>query len=107
GCRPADPLSQPFRYLLAALAERLHDLRQRDLPRAAHGRRVARQVNGMIRRDSNRGRNFRMARGLRAALAAAALLPMIAAPALAQKPGGTLVMQHWDSPASTSTHAEA
>src|SRR5437764_7873793 len=48
-----------------------------------------------------------MATGLRAALAAAALLPMIAAPALAQKSGGTLVMQHWDSPASMSIHEEA
>src|SRR5262252_4146684 len=27
--------------------------------------------------------------------------------ALAQKPGGTLVMQHWDSPASMSIHEEA
>jgi peptide/nickel transport system substrate-binding protein len=28
-------------------------------------------------------------------------------PALAQKPGGTLVVQHWDSPASMSIHEEA
>src|SRR5437764_7710849 len=48
-----------------------------------------------------------MATGLRAALAAAALLPMIAAPAFAQKSGGTLVIQHWDSPASMSIHEEA
>src|ERR1044071_8103322 len=28
-------------------------------------------------------------------------------PALAQKPGGTLIVQHWDSPASMSIHEEA
>ena len=30
-----------------------------------------------------------------------------AGPAAAQKPGGTLVIQHWDSPASMSIHEEA
>src|SRR5438045_9574026 len=30
-----------------------------------------------------------------------------AGPAFAQKPGGTLVIQHWDSPASMSIHEEA
>src|SRR3954453_2548881 len=30
-----------------------------------------------------------------------------AGPALAQKPGGTLTIQHWDSPASMSIHEEA
>ena len=31
----------------------------------------------------------------------------LAAPAAAQKPGGVLKMQHWDSPASMSIHEEA
>jgi peptide/nickel transport system substrate-binding protein len=31
----------------------------------------------------------------------------VASPALAQKPGGTLKIQHWDSPASMSIHEEA
>jgi peptide/nickel transport system substrate-binding protein len=40
--------------------------------------------------------------------AAAAVMTLIAAgPALAQKPGGILKMQHWDSPASMSIHEEA
>jgi peptide/nickel transport system substrate-binding protein len=34
-------------------------------------------------------------------------LGIAAAPALAQKPGGVLKMQHWDSPASMSIHEEA
>ena len=50
----------------------------------------------------------------RTAIAAAALAaPVLASgvagggPAVAQKPGGTLVIQHWDSPASMSIHEEA
>jgi peptide/nickel transport system substrate-binding protein len=40
--------------------------------------------------------------------AAAAVMMLIAAgPALAQKPGGILKVQHWDSPASMSIHEEA
>ena len=40
--------------------------------------------------------------------AAAALVTLLAAaPAAAQKSGGTLVVQHWDSPASMSIHEEA
>jgi peptide/nickel transport system substrate-binding protein len=39
---------------------------------------------------------------------AAAAAIVIAAPAsIAQKPGGTLRIQHWDSPASMSIHEEA
>src|SRR4051795_9748609 len=50
-----------------------------------------------------------MVTSLRAALAAAAFcLPVVAgAPVLAQKPGGTLKVQHWDSPASMSILEEA
>src|SRR5437879_7671326 len=45
----------------------------------------------------------------RGAFAAASLfvLLLIAGPALAQKPGGTLRMSHFDSPASMSMHEEA
>src|SRR6185503_19367408 len=46
---------------------------------------------------------------LRVLLAAGALAGAVAGagPALAQKPGGTLTIQHWDSPASMSIHEEA
>jgi peptide/nickel transport system substrate-binding protein len=40
-------------------------------------------------------------------LAAALLAILAGAPALAQKSGGTLVVQHWDTPASMSIHEEA
>src|SRR5215213_4697313 len=54
----------------------------------------------------------RMFGSIRAGLAAAILaVPILAAggagPAMAQKAGGTLVIQHWDSPASMSIHEEA
>src|SRR5437763_9211860 len=39
------------------------------------------------------------------AMAVASMLA--ASPAVAQKSGGTLVIQHWDSPASMSIHEEA
>ena len=39
--------------------------------------------------------------------AAAVLTAALAGPALAQKAGGTLTIQHWDSPASMSIHEEA
>ena len=46
--------------------------------------------------------------GLRAVLACAALAAIAgAAPAIAQKQGGVLKIQHWDSPASMSIHEEA
>src|SRR5688572_30570045 len=46
---------------------------------------------------------------VRVFLAAAALAGAVvsAGPALAQKAGGTLTIQHWDSPASMSIHEEA
>ena len=46
---------------------------------------------------------------VRVSLAAAALAGAVvsAGPALAQKAGGTLTIQHWDSPASMSIHEEA
>src|SRR5215204_6224063 len=50
-----------------------------------------------------------MITSVRAVLAAGVLAgaAAVAAPALAQKPGGTMVVQHWDSPASMSIHEEA
>ena len=36
-----------------------------------------------------------------------ALAVLASGPALAQKPGGTFRVQHWDSPASMSIHEEA
>src|SRR5215207_233047 len=50
-----------------------------------------------------------MITNVRAVLAAGVLAGAVAsaAPALAQKPGGTMVVQHWDSPASMSIHEEA
>src|SRR5687767_1612420 len=48
-----------------------------------------------------------MSQTMRAIAAAAVLIAAGAAPALAQKPGGTLRIQHWDSPASMSIHEEA
>jgi peptide/nickel transport system substrate-binding protein len=50
-----------------------------------------------------------MIRNLYAVAAAATLAAALAtaAPAVAQKPGGTLTIQHWDSPASMSIHEEA
>jgi peptide/nickel transport system substrate-binding protein len=41
------------------------------------------------------------------ALAGTLAAALAAGPALAQKPGGVLKMQHWDSPASMSIHEEA
>src|SRR5919107_792509 len=49
-----------------------------------------------------------MTGSLRAVLASAAIVAIAAAaPAMAQKPGGILKIQHWDSPASLSIHEEA
>src|SRR5438309_9667137 len=50
-----------------------------------------------------------MTRNLCAAAAAGALVIALAGagPALAQKSGGVLKIQHWDSPASMSIHEEA
>ena len=49
-----------------------------------------------------------MSQTFRAMAAAGTLLAVaVAGPALAQKPGGTLTIQHWDSPASMSIHEEA
>ena len=50
-----------------------------------------------------------MTRNLRAVATAGALLIALAGagPALAQKAGGVLKIQHWDSPASMSIHEEA
>src|SRR5436190_22510705 len=50
-----------------------------------------------------------MMRGVYAVVAAGALIAALAGsgPALAQKSGGTLKIQHWDSPASMSIHEEA
>ncbi len=49
-----------------------------------------------------------MTRILRRAAAGAAILVLAGAGgALAQKPGGVLRVQHWDSPASMSIHEEA
>jgi peptide/nickel transport system substrate-binding protein len=48
-----------------------------------------------------------MSQTMRAIAVAGVLLTAGAAPALAQKPGGTLRVQHWDSPASMSIHEEA
>ena len=45
--------------------------------------------------------------GLRAALLSAGIATIAAGPAMAQKPGGILRIQHWDSPASMSIHEEA
>src|SRR5690242_14820832 len=42
-----------------------------------------------------------------AGVATAVLAAAVAGPALAQKYGGTLTIQHWDSPASMSIHEEA
>ena len=46
-------------------------------------------------------------RHLTRSLAPMLLLLLTGVPAVAQKPGGTLVVQHWDSPASMSIHEEA
>jgi len=52
--------------------------------------------------------NGMMTRILRRAAAGAAILVLAGAGgALAQKPGGVLRVQHWDSPASMSIHEEA
>src|SRR5438270_5056637 len=50
-----------------------------------------------------------IARNLRAVAAAGALMVALtgSGPALAQKAGGVLRIQHWDSPASMSIHVEA
>jgi peptide/nickel transport system substrate-binding protein len=48
-----------------------------------------------------------MLQTVRAIAAVGALVAAFAGPALAQKPGGTLTIQHWDSPASMSIHDEA
>src|SRR5215475_11698184 len=48
-----------------------------------------------------------MRRVLRAFLATAILLAVGGNPALAQKSGGILKIQHWDTPASMSIHEEA
>jgi peptide/nickel transport system substrate-binding protein len=55
------------------------------------------------------GANSLMTRNLYAAAAAGALMMAVAGagPAFAQKPGGILKIQHWDSPASMSIHEEA
>jgi peptide/nickel transport system substrate-binding protein len=45
--------------------------------------------------------------GPRAALLSALVATIAAGPAMAQKPGGILRIQHWDSPASMSIHEEA
>ena len=45
--------------------------------------------------------------GPRAALLSAVVATIAAGPAMAQKPGGILRIQHWDSPASMSIHEEA
>src|SRR5215471_4803939 len=52
------------------------------------------------------GRN-EMRRVLRAFLATGVLLVIGSNPALAQKSGGILKIQHWDTPASMSIHEEA
>jgi peptide/nickel transport system substrate-binding protein len=48
-----------------------------------------------------------MKNGPRAVLLSAAVATIAAGPAMAQKPGGILRIQHWDSPASMSIHEEA
>jgi len=48
-----------------------------------------------------------MSQTVRAIAGAGMLLAAGACPALAQKAGGTLRVQHWDSPASMSIHEEA
>jgi len=47
-----------------------------------------------------------MFKGLIAGLTASVALGAVAAPAMAQKPGGTLRIYHRDSPASMSVHEE-
>jgi peptide/nickel transport system substrate-binding protein len=53
------------------------------------------------------GRKKPMPQTVRALAVAAVLIAVGAGPALAQKAGGTLRVQHWDSPASMSIHEEA
>jgi peptide/nickel transport system substrate-binding protein len=48
-----------------------------------------------------------MSRIVRAIAVAGVLIAAGAGPALAQKTGGVLRVQHWDSPASMSIHEEA
>src|SRR5690348_18428656 len=52
-------------------------------------------------------RNLLVAAAAGAVLFAATMVLGGAGPALAQKAGGTLKIQHWDSPASMSIHEEA
>jgi peptide/nickel transport system substrate-binding protein len=55
--------------------------------------------------EKRTGTTIRILRGVAAGAAILALAS--AGPALAQKPGGVLKIQHWDSPASMSIHEEA
>src|SRR5439155_18362183 len=100
GRRPPDHLLRPHRDLPAAAAE------GPDRPGQQHLQRLA--FRGYLARPIERGalpEEMPMTRwpGILPLLAVA----LTAGAAHAQKPGGVLVMSHFDSPASMSPHEEA
>src|SRR3954447_8039970 len=88
------------------------------MPASGLGRRHGGAAGGLPashfhKRARPHGRSFMIGRKRNVLATAVLAAPMLAvgvaggAPAAAQKSGGTLVVQHWDSPASMSIHEEA